>query len=190
MRVRVCESCLALANWPQKSEGKGSWVPRRGERWPSGNPPKARSQPAVTAPNLRTFRKKQPRTVRVLVPAGALTSVTVLKCGCGPPGRGWLSRTSLSQVLLYVSLPDFLHKFLPGYVGGVQEGAVTPAGNLPELTCGRPLSLGPMGPAVPWAPVPLLTDRISWRGGSPALASQQAGAAGSDPDTRLKMTLH
>ncbi|KAF6332899.1 7-dehydrocholesterol reductase [Rhinolophus ferrumequinum] len=32
------------------------------------------------------------------------------------------------QVLLYVSLPDFCHKFLPGYVGGVQEGAVTPAG--------------------------------------------------------------
>lgn len=27
-------------------------------------------------------------------------------------------------------LPDFCHKFLPGYVGGVQEGAVTPAGNL------------------------------------------------------------
>ena len=26
-------------------------------------------------------------------------------------------------------LPDFCHKFLPGYVGGVQEGAVTPTGN-------------------------------------------------------------
>lgn len=32
------------------------------------------------------------------------------------------------QVLLYMLLPDFCHKFLPGYVGGVQEGAVTPAG--------------------------------------------------------------
>lgn len=32
------------------------------------------------------------------------------------------------QVLLYVLLPDFCHKFLPGYVGGVQEGAMTPAG--------------------------------------------------------------
>ncbi|EHH55994.1 7-dehydrocholesterol reductase [Macaca fascicularis] len=32
------------------------------------------------------------------------------------------------QVLLYTSLPDFCHKFLPGYVGGIQEGAVTPAG--------------------------------------------------------------
>lgn len=29
------------------------------------------------------------------------------------------------QVLLYTSLPDFCHKFLPGYVGGIQEGAVT-----------------------------------------------------------------
>uniref|UniRef100_A0A8C8ZF66 7-dehydrocholesterol reductase n=1 Tax=Prolemur simus TaxID=1328070 RepID=A0A8C8ZF66_PROSS len=32
------------------------------------------------------------------------------------------------QVLLYTWLPDFCHKFVPGYVGGVQEGAVTPAG--------------------------------------------------------------
>ncbi|KAF0887453.1 7-dehydrocholesterol reductase [Crocuta crocuta] len=32
------------------------------------------------------------------------------------------------QVFLYLALPDFCHKFLPGYVGGVQEGAVTPAG--------------------------------------------------------------
>ncbi|KAG3284438.1 7-dehydrocholesterol reductase [Ictidomys tridecemlineatus] len=32
------------------------------------------------------------------------------------------------QVLLYTMLPDFCHRFLPGYVGGVQEGAVTPAG--------------------------------------------------------------
>ncbi|XP_049748746.1 7-dehydrocholesterol reductase isoform X2 [Elephas maximus indicus] len=32
------------------------------------------------------------------------------------------------QVVLYSLLPDFCHKFLPGYIGGVQEGAVTPAG--------------------------------------------------------------
>ncbi|KAM4778884.1 7-dehydrocholesterol reductase isoform 2-T2 [Cyanocitta cristata] len=32
------------------------------------------------------------------------------------------------QVVLYMSIPDFCHKVLPGYVGGVQEGAVTPAG--------------------------------------------------------------
>lgn len=32
------------------------------------------------------------------------------------------------QVLLYMGLPDFCHKILPGYVGGVQEGAITPAG--------------------------------------------------------------
>ncbi|KAB1251370.1 7-dehydrocholesterol reductase [Camelus dromedarius] len=32
------------------------------------------------------------------------------------------------QVLLYTMIPDFCHKVLPGYVGGVQEGAVTPAG--------------------------------------------------------------
>ncbi|EHB12341.1 7-dehydrocholesterol reductase [Heterocephalus glaber] len=32
------------------------------------------------------------------------------------------------QVLLYMLLPDFCHRFLPRYVGGVQEGAVTPAG--------------------------------------------------------------
>ncbi|CAJ0966552.1 unnamed protein product [Ranitomeya imitator] len=32
------------------------------------------------------------------------------------------------QVFLYVLLPDICHKFLPGYVGGVQEGARTPAG--------------------------------------------------------------
>lgn len=41
-------------------------------------------------------------------------------------------------------LPDFCHKFLPGYVGGVQEGAVTPAGDLelsrrlPPPGCFRP----------------------------------------------------
>lgn len=29
-------------------------------------------------------------------------------------------------------IPDFCHKFLPGYVGGVQEGAVTPAGKFIE----------------------------------------------------------
>ena len=33
----------------------------------------------------------------------------------------------LSQVILY-NLPDLLHYILPGYVGGVCEGAVTPSG--------------------------------------------------------------
>lgn len=33
------------------------------------------------------------------------------------------------QVFLYALLPDVCHKFLPGYVGGIQEGAVTPAGD-------------------------------------------------------------
>lgn len=32
------------------------------------------------------------------------------------------------QVFLYVSLPDIFHKFVPGYVGGVQKGSRTPAG--------------------------------------------------------------
>ncbi|XP_051823184.1 7-dehydrocholesterol reductase isoform X1 [Antechinus flavipes] len=34
------------------------------------------------------------------------------------------------QVVLYMMVPDFCHKFLPFYVGGVQEGAVTPAGTV------------------------------------------------------------
>ncbi|XP_032626250.1 7-dehydrocholesterol reductase isoform X2 [Chelonoidis abingdonii] len=34
------------------------------------------------------------------------------------------------QVMLYILFPDFCHKFLPGYVGGVQEGAVTPTGTV------------------------------------------------------------
>uniref|UniRef100_A0A087XN24 7-dehydrocholesterol reductase n=2 Tax=Poecilia TaxID=8080 RepID=A0A087XN24_POEFO len=32
------------------------------------------------------------------------------------------------QVFLYVCIPDVTHKFIPGYVGGVQDGARTPAG--------------------------------------------------------------
>ncbi|XP_054626706.1 7-dehydrocholesterol reductase isoform X2 [Dunckerocampus dactyliophorus] len=32
------------------------------------------------------------------------------------------------QVVLYTCVPDVMHKVLPGYVGGVQEGARTPAG--------------------------------------------------------------
>ncbi|TSL68253.1 7-dehydrocholesterol reductase [Bagarius yarrelli] len=32
------------------------------------------------------------------------------------------------QVVLYTCIPDVTHKLLPGYVGGVQEGARTPAG--------------------------------------------------------------
>ncbi|XP_018410569.1 PREDICTED: 7-dehydrocholesterol reductase isoform X1 [Nanorana parkeri] len=34
------------------------------------------------------------------------------------------------QVFLYMALPDICHKFLPGYVGGVQEGARTPSGTV------------------------------------------------------------
>ncbi|MGH0159733.1 UNVERIFIED_CONTAM: hypothetical protein FKN15_037673 [Acipenser sinensis] len=34
------------------------------------------------------------------------------------------------QIVLYMCLPDLCHKFLPGYVGGVQEGARTPAGTV------------------------------------------------------------
>lgn len=34
------------------------------------------------------------------------------------------------QVFLYMFVPDVCHKFLYGYVGGVQEGACTPAGTL------------------------------------------------------------
>uniref|UniRef100_UPI00358F16CD 7-dehydrocholesterol reductase-like n=1 Tax=Myxine glutinosa TaxID=7769 RepID=UPI00358F16CD len=32
-----------------------------------------------------------------------------------------------SQVFAYVALPDICHKFIPGYVGGIQEGARTPS---------------------------------------------------------------
>ena len=38
---------------------------------------------------------------------------------------GWLA----FQVVLYLGLPDFLYKVIPGYQGGRQEGAITPAGN-------------------------------------------------------------
>lgn len=65
--------------------------------------------------------------------------------GPGPPAAEL--RPSVLQVLLYVLLPDFCHRFLPGYVGGTQEGAVTPAGNLPELgphqPCPSPRLVGP-----------------------------------------------
>lgn len=33
------------------------------------------------------------------------------------------------QVFLYMCIPDITHKMIPGYVGGVQDGARTPAGN-------------------------------------------------------------
>ncbi|KAK7913194.1 hypothetical protein WMY93_013405 [Mugilogobius chulae] len=32
------------------------------------------------------------------------------------------------QVFLYMCIPDFLHMIIPGYVGGVRDGARTPAG--------------------------------------------------------------
>lgn len=44
-------------------------------------------------------------------------------------GHQPLAPNRVFQVLLYMLLPDFCHKFVPRYVGGVQEGAVTPAGN-------------------------------------------------------------
>lgn len=77
-----------------------------------------------------------PRVLAPLVKAGPCDTP-----GPGPP----VAKLQLSvfQVLLYVLLPDFCHRFLPGYVGGIQEGAVTPAGNLPEL--------GPL-PAMPHPP--------------------------------------
>lgn len=33
------------------------------------------------------------------------------------------------QVFLYMCVPDITHKVIPGYVGGVQDGARTPAGD-------------------------------------------------------------
>lgn len=33
------------------------------------------------------------------------------------------------QAFLYMCVPDITHKMIPGYVGGVQGGARTPAGN-------------------------------------------------------------
>lgn len=33
------------------------------------------------------------------------------------------------QAFLYMCVPDITHKVIPGYVGGVQDGARTPAGN-------------------------------------------------------------
>lgn len=73
------------------------------------------------------------------------------------------------QVLLYMVLPDLCHKFLPGYVGGVQEGAVTPAGN---LSPGPPLT----HPLAPPCPVLLLPQAAhqqtrgtrTWLGNRPA----------------------
>lgn len=102
--------------------------------------------------------------------------------GPGPPAAEL--RPSVLQVLLYVLLPDFCHRFLPGYVGGTQEGAVTPAGNLPEL--------GPRQPR----PSP-----VSW--GLPAAVPQSAhrrmsgaqkfrgsrGRPGSGPDVGSGLTL-
>lgn len=60
-------------------------------------------------------------------------------CRC-PPGGGDQA-ACVFQVLLYTSLPDFCHKFLPGYVGGIQEGAVTPAGSSLPFTLPRLLFL-------------------------------------------------
>lgn len=46
------------------------------------------------------------------------------------------------QVFLYMCVPDVLHKFIPGYVGGVQDGARTPAGEQDSMrTRNRTISL-------------------------------------------------
>ncbi|XP_077478304.1 7-dehydrocholesterol reductase isoform X1 [Stigmatopora argus] len=47
-------------------------------------------------------------------------------CSC----RNWTNTFCFAvfQVVLYMCVPDILHKVVPGYVGGVQEGARTPAG--------------------------------------------------------------
>ncbi|XP_006761431.2 PREDICTED: 7-dehydrocholesterol reductase [Myotis davidii] len=58
-------------------------------------------------------------------PVGVQEASTAAAAGTARPR--WFSET-VPQVLLYVALPDVCHRFLPGYVGGVQEGAVTPAG--------------------------------------------------------------
>lgn len=56
------------------------------------------------------------------------------KVGCQSGGgvRGEQQEVSAHvflQVFLYMCVPDITHKVIPGYVGGVQDGARTPAGN-------------------------------------------------------------
>nr|XP_061819553.1 7-dehydrocholesterol reductase-like [Nerophis lumbriciformis] len=58
---------------------------------------------------------------------------TLLSIWARVPSPTWMAAKIytawvLFQVLLYMCIPDVLHKVLPGYVGGVQEGARTPAG--------------------------------------------------------------
>ncbi|XP_012589778.1 PREDICTED: 7-dehydrocholesterol reductase [Condylura cristata] len=48
--------------------------------------------------------------------------------GPGRAGPGHGVSSASAQVFLFTALPDFCHRLLPGYVGGVQEGAVTPSG--------------------------------------------------------------
>lgn len=56
-------------------------------------------------------------TIGSLFPSFSLTALALY--------IGWFT----FQVALYVGLPDILHKIIPGYRGGRQEGAITPAGN-------------------------------------------------------------
>ena len=39
-----------------------------------------------------------------------------------------LMRNYVQQQVVLYNLPDMLHKLIPGYVGGIQMGAVTPSG--------------------------------------------------------------
>lgn len=54
----------------------------------------------------------------------------VRRGGGGVPGEQQEVTAHMSlQVFLYMCIPDITHKMIPGYVGGVQDGARTPAGN-------------------------------------------------------------
>ncbi|RVE74886.1 hypothetical protein OJAV_G00026690 [Oryzias javanicus] len=59
--------------------------------------------------------------------------VTLLSIWARAPSFTWTAAKIYAiwvgfQVFLYLCVPDVTHKFIPGYVGGVQDGARTPAG--------------------------------------------------------------
>uniref|UniRef100_A0A3P9L4E8 7-dehydrocholesterol reductase n=1 Tax=Oryzias latipes TaxID=8090 RepID=A0A3P9L4E8_ORYLA len=59
--------------------------------------------------------------------------VTLLSIWARAPSFSWSAAKIYAvwvgfQVFLYLCVPDVTHKFIPGYVGGVQDGARTPAG--------------------------------------------------------------
>lgn len=89
--------------------------------------------------------------------SSGLTKQGCVEAQQAPSSQGIQRKISVSQVLLYVLLPDFCHKFLPGYVGGVQEGAMTPAGELgPAPAAHHPCQLCPpfISRGLPPAPPP------------------------------------